>query len=69
MKIGDLSHRLAVAIILNGHLGRRKKEKDQKGPLRLIFLLRNLPFQFLLNDYTTFKWVIIMVIKSMNNHN
>jgi hypothetical protein len=28
MKIGDLSHRLAVAIILTGHLGRRKKEKD-----------------------------------------
>jgi hypothetical protein len=38
MKIGDLSHRLAVAIILTGHLGRRKKEKN----LRLIFLLQNL---------------------------
>jgi hypothetical protein len=50
MEIGDLSHRLAVAIILNGHLGRHKenlffnggRKKEKEGPLRLIFLLRNL---------------------------
>jgi hypothetical protein len=28
MQIGDLSHGLAVAIILTGHFGRNKKEKD-----------------------------------------
>jgi hypothetical protein len=30
MKIGDLLHRLAVAIILTGHLGRCKKEKGHR---------------------------------------